>query len=109
MIKFIQEKQALKTKKQRHFKFVYNLNNKIIECNLNNTKMNFYYNEFVKIYNKSEIEFCIFVANKTHYHKIKCNNIDYSRDTNVKRHRMVKDNDLKIVSWHKYETSNFYK
>jgi len=109
MLEYIEEKQVLKTKKQRHFKFVYNLNNNIIECNLNNQKMTLYYNEFIKMHNENVIDFCLFVANKTHYHKIKYNNINYSRDTNVKRHRMIKDDNLKILSWHKYDTPNFYK
>ena len=106
MLEFIEEKKNLSRRKSK-FRFIYKLNGCLISTNLCENMLNSIYKQFE---NKNDaVGFCIYVANKTHYHNIRCNNINYTRDSNIKRHRMVKDKNLKITSWHKYETSGFYK
>jgi len=74
----IYKKEGFKMSKKKHFRYKYIIDNSIIECNLQENKFNMYLLKFKALYPLNGVAFSKYLANKTHYFKVKCNNIDYS-------------------------------
>lgn len=71
------------SKKERRFRFKYNLGGSLIECNLPEEHFEKYLGRYIEP-ETNPLGFAKFLADKTHYHKVKYNGTDISKKQNTK-------------------------